>query len=163
MNPSSPRTITTRALPAAAIAAALLLAACSDDGEPTVTGSPSQTDGAPASQSTASSTSAPTDEGTSAGSATSPADTAGGTGGVTMESIAFMPQEITVEAGTTVTWSNEDSVAHTVTAREGGASFDSGNMDAGTTFETTFDEPGTYEYVCDYHVGSGMTGTIVVE
>lgn len=77
---------------------------------------------------------------------------------VWMENIEFNPETITVSTGTTVTWTNNDDVAHTVT-REG--MFDSGNIAAGGTFSFTFDEAGTYDYVCTIH--PAMTGTVIVE
>jgi plastocyanin/sugar lactone lactonase YvrE len=78
---------------------------------------------------------------------------------VTIVDFAFMPQELTVAAGTTVAWTNEDWAPHTVTAGDG--SFDSGRLDQGATFEHTFAERGTYAYFCTFH--PGMTGTITVE
>lgn len=70
----------------------------------------------------------------------------------------FSPETIEVPAGTTVTWINDDDIAHTVTSQDD--TFDSGNIDPGGTFQFTFDTPGTYEYVCIYH--DGMVGTVVV-
>jgi plastocyanin len=78
---------------------------------------------------------------------------------VTIVDFAFMPQELTVAVGTTVTWTNEDWAPHTVTAGDG--SFDSGRLDQGASFEHTFDQAGTHAYVCTFH--PGMTGTITVE
>jgi nitrite reductase (NO-forming) len=66
---------------------------------------------------------------------------------------------LTVKAGTTVTWSNQDNMMHTVTAVDG--SFDSGFMDAGQTWSYTFDEPGEYEYFCSPH--PWMRAKIIVE
>ena len=68
------------------------------------------------------------------------------------------PLEISV--GTTVTWTNNDSVAHTVT-QSGGEGFQSGKMDAGQTFSYTFTEAGTFDYFCEYH--ANMTSTITVK
>ncbi|HSJ36361.1 MAG TPA: cupredoxin family copper-binding protein, partial [Acidimicrobiia bacterium] len=66
---------------------------------------------------------------------------------------------ITVKAGTTVTWTNQDNMMHTVTAVDG--SFDSGFMDAGQTWSHTFDEPGEYEYFCSPH--PWMRAKVIVE
>ncbi len=87
-------------------------------------------------------------------------------GGETVEvdipSISFDPEEVTVQAGTTVTWTNSDDLPHTVTKESGpGADFDSGDLEPGATFEQTFDEPGTVDYVCTIH--PGQAGTVVVE
>ena len=86
----------------------------------------------------------------------------GGTETVDMKDIKFVPQDVTVKAGTTITWTNSDQVPHTVTKDGGpGADFDSGNVDPGSTFEQTFEEPGTVDYVCTIH--PGQAGTVTVE
>jgi len=77
----------------------------------------------------------------------------------------YAPDKITVVIGvnSSVTWSNDDTAAHTVTSTSvpsGASSFDSGNMNAGQTFTYNFTMPGTYQYHCSYH--SWMTGTVVV-
>jgi plastocyanin len=86
----------------------------------------------------------------------------GGGGGaeVSMEGIAFEPAEVTVSAGDTVTWTNNDSVGHDVTA-DSFSSGDPGAMGGGDTFEHTFEEAGTFDYVCTVH--PGMEGSVVVE
>jgi plastocyanin len=81
---------------------------------------------------------------------------AGGT--VTIQNLAFGPTTLTIAAGTTVTWTNKDSVQHTVTADDG--SFDSGKLASGSTFSQTFSKPGTYAYHCTIH--SSMKATITV-
>ena len=94
----------------------------------------------------------------------------GGSGGggaqVSMESIQFDPQELTVGAGETITFANNESVPHDVHKESGpGKDFASGppgGMQEGDTFELTLDQPGTYEYVCEVHA-PGMSGTITVE
>ena len=70
----------------------------------------------------------------------------------------FSPEELTINVGDTVTWTNDDDSPHTVTADDG--QFDSGNMGEGATWSYTFTEVGTYDYRCDYH--SSMTATITV-
>ena len=79
-----------------------------------------------------------------------------------MQNIAFNPQSLTVSAGTTVTWTNNDQVQHTVTWDD--QSVNSGLLNQGETFSYTFDTPGTYGYFCIPHgsPGSGMFGTITV-
>ena len=84
----------------------------------------------------------------------------GGAAEVSMEGIAFQPAEVTVSAGDTVTWTNNDSVGHDVTA-DSFSSGDPGGMASGDTFEQTFEEAGTFDYVCTVH--PGMEGTVVVE
>jgi plastocyanin len=77
----------------------------------------------------------------------------------------YTPDSITLVIGVnnTVTWTNNDSVHHTVTSTSApsGGAFNSGNMNAGATCSHTFTVAGTYEYDCIYH--SWMTGTIVVK
>jgi amicyanin len=100
-----------------------------------------------------------------------PADTGaaeGGGGGaeVSMESIQFNPKDVTVSAGETITFTNNEAVPHDVHKTSGPgedfASGPSGGMQEGDTFELTLDQPGDYEYVCDVHA-PGMSGTITVE
>ena len=91
----------------------------------------------------------------------------------------FMPASVTVHPGDTVTWSNDDTAAHTVTsgtAKDGpDGNFDSSLFMAGTTFSHTFDTLGNYPYFCMVHpwmvgnvlntVGGGIEiplGTITV-
>ena len=62
---------------------------------------------------------------------------------------AYAPPDLTIPAGTTVTFVNDDEPAHTVTAVD--KSFDSGNMDKGAKWTYTFNKPGTYQYICTYH------------
>jgi plastocyanin len=76
----------------------------------------------------------------------------------TIEGFAFDPGNLEVAAGTTVTWTNNDSAAHTVTADDG--SFQSGRLEQGDTFSYTFETAGTFSYHCEYH--SGMTATVTV-
>jgi len=91
-----------------------------------------------------------------------PATGGGGAVAVTMKNTQFVPMEIKVKAGGTVTWTNKDSFPHTVTKGSGpGAKFDSGTVDGGGTFKQKFDKPGTIDYVCTIH--PNQTGTITVE
>lgn len=78
---------------------------------------------------------------------------------VTIKGFHFAPTEISVAAGATVTWQNQDEEPHTVTGT--GGEFRSGAMDGGDSFSFKFDKPGTYHYVCSIH--PKMIGTIVVK
>jgi len=78
---------------------------------------------------------------------------------VTIASFAFSPASLTVTAGDSVTWSNNDSTGHTATAGDG--SFDTGTIAPGATASVTFATAGTFAYACTIH--PTMTGTIVVE
>jgi len=75
-----------------------------------------------------------------------------------IEGFAFAPGTIEIKVGTTITWTNNDSAPHTVTAND--RSFESGRLEQGQTFSFTFDTAGTFEYFCEYH--PGMTATVVV-
>lgn len=77
-----------------------------------------------------------------------------------MRNESFQPTRITVSAGTTVTWDNEDSEPHTVTADDN-STFDSGALTPGESFQHTFSQPGQYAYHCDFH--PNMTATIIVQ
>ncbi len=98
-----------------------------------------------------------------------PDDTGGGAGGgkavsVGMKGIQFEPMEVTVAKGGTVTWTNNEAVAHDVTKEEGpGPKFSSGtgNMMEGDTYMQSFETAGKIEYVCTVH--PNMTGTVTVE
>jgi plastocyanin len=84
---------------------------------------------------------------------------AAGADAVTIRDFSFTPADLTVSVGDTVTWTNDDDFAHTVTSRDG--LFDSGDLAGGQTFQFTFTEPGTYPYVCNIH--PNMTATVTVE
>ena len=78
--------------------------------------------------------------------------------------------QVTVEAGTTVTWTNKDSAPHTVTSADGistsanTTSLFDGSLNSGATFSYTFTKAGTYYYVCSIHKSqAGMHGEIIVQ
>lgn len=73
---------------------------------------------------------------------------------------AFSPATLTVKQGTKVTWTNKDSVNHTVTSDAGPDSFDSGFLSQDQSFSFTFTKAGTYTYFCSAH--PYMRGTVVV-
>src|SRR5690625_2965247 len=83
---------------------------------------------------------------------------------VSIANLAFGPSNLTVETGTTVTWTNRDNVIHTVTSgadRVHNDLLDSGNLGPGASFSYTFEEAGSYLYFCRPQVG--MFGTVTVE
>jgi plastocyanin len=80
-----------------------------------------------------------------------------GEASVSVFDFGFSPASLEVTAGTSVTWTNDGVVPHTVTF-EGGP--DSGTMDGGATFEHTFDTAGQFSYICRFH--PTMRGTITV-
>ena len=79
------------------------------------------------------------------------------TASVSISGFAFDPATITISKGSTVTWVNNDAVAHTIT----GADFDSGTLDSGKSYSHKFDSAGTFEYHCAIH--PSMKGTVVVQ
>jgi plastocyanin len=97
---------------------------------------------------------------------TSPGSTSGtkgNTGGpgineVWIQGMAFTPSLITVTAGTTITWTNKDAIAHTVTSDTD--LFDSGSIANTGNFSFTFTSAGTFKYHCTPH--PTMVATIVV-
>ena len=95
-------------------------------------------------------TSAPTED-TSDTASSSPSNA------VSIENNTFTPETLTIKVGETVTWMNNDSVMHNVVADE----FSSDNLSNGDSFEFTFEEAGTYTYICSIH--PAMSGEIIVE
>lgn len=86
-----------------------------------------------------------------------------GSGGNTVQikGFAFGPKSLTVKSGTKVTWTNNDSTDHTVTAdKSDPATFNSGHLGSGKSFSFAFTKSGTYKYVCSIH--KSMTATVVV-
>jgi plastocyanin len=81
-----------------------------------------------------------------------------GTNEVWIQGMAFSPSTITVLAGTTITWTNKDAVAHTVTSTT--SLFNSGSVSGNSTYSHSFATTGTYPYKCSFH--AGMTGTVIV-
>jgi plastocyanin len=78
--------------------------------------------------------------------------------GVQITDFTFGPANLTVAKGTTVTWTNGDSVEHSVVATD--ISFRSDNIGQSATYEFTFDTAGEFTYVCGIH--PQMNGTITV-
>jgi plastocyanin len=75
-----------------------------------------------------------------------------------VKSYRFDPKTIEVEAGATVTWTNEDNFTHTVQV-EGQEDH---KVEPGERVSITFDEPGTYAYVCTLH-RQNMDGEVIVK
>jgi plastocyanin len=92
---------------------------------------------------------------------TGPATHVAGPGAISIKNFAFSPQQITVTQGTTVTWTNQDSIQHTVVSDSGAPeAFSSGPLSQGGSFAFTLTKPGTYNYHCSIH--PSMTGIITV-
>jgi plastocyanin len=77
---------------------------------------------------------------------------------VIIDNFTFTPKTLTVDIGTTVTWTNHDDIPHTVVSTDG--LFKSKARDTDETFAFTFGQAGTYAYYCSIH--PKMTGQIVV-
>ena len=80
---------------------------------------------------------------------------------VTIENFAFIPKELDIAVGTTVTWQNADDVPHTATSKDDPQVFDSGPLDTDDKFSFTFNKPGRYAYYCKVH--PHMQGVVVVK
>jgi plastocyanin len=74
----------------------------------------------------------------------------------------FVPQQLVVKAGTTVTFTNKDNANHSATNING--LFDSGKIKSEDSWSYTFDKPGTFSFYCNYHSGNqSEQGYIVVQ
>jgi len=136
-------------LPIAALA--LVLAACGGGGD-----SPSQAASeAPASVAASA----------AASEAAPPSDGGDESAQVRLDGFAFDTEELTIAAGTEVSFLNADSAPHTVTEGADGVAVDSPiideELDPNQATSFTFDEPGTYEITCLLHPSMNMT--VIVE
>ena len=80
---------------------------------------------------------------------------------VTIDNFAFTPAQITVSAGTTVTWLNRDDIPHLIVGAVGKTLLRSPPLDTDDAFSATFITPGTYDYFCSLH--PHMQGSVVVQ
>jgi plastocyanin len=81
---------------------------------------------------------------------------------VSIRDFAYSPATLTVKAGTTVTWTNYDNAPHDVVAKQSSPNApDSNLLSKGESFSFTFNQPGTYEYLCTPHA-SFMQATVIV-
>lgn len=76
---------------------------------------------------------------------------------ITIKNFSFNPDTLTVKQGTKVTWINQDSSSHNIKSD----SFNSQDLNQGDKFEFTFNQKGTFDYICSIH--SSMLGKIVIE
>ena len=79
---------------------------------------------------------------------------------VSIDNFTFSPKELKVKAGTTVTWTNHDDIAHGI-ASSNNAFAKSKVIDTDDSYSFKFTAPGTYQYFCYIH--SQMVGSIIVE
>lgn len=80
---------------------------------------------------------------------------------VTIAEFLFTPSTVTVPAGGTVTWTNNDEVAHSISDASPMAMPESKSLNKGDTFSITYPKPGTYAYVCGIH--NYMQGSVEVK
>ena len=78
---------------------------------------------------------------------------------VKIDNFAFAPATLTITAGTTVTWKNDDDSPHRIGDKNG--TFKSAALDTDDTFSHTFAAPGEYPYICTIH--PYMVGKIIVK
>jgi plastocyanin len=78
--------------------------------------------------------------------------------------LQFVPSELNIKAGDTVKWVNNKLSPHNVVV-DGSKELSHENLlfSPSESYESTFNEPGTYDYYCQPHRGAGMVGKIVVE
>lgn len=79
---------------------------------------------------------------------------------VDIQNFIFTPASITVKKGSTVTWTNSDSSAYTVTEIDGQSGPDSQRLAKGQSYAFTYNTVGTFKYVCSLH--PDMKGTVTV-
>ena len=78
---------------------------------------------------------------------------------VMIQNFTFTPNNLTVKAGTNVTWINQDSTVHDVTGDSG--AFTSPDLNKGDKYTHNFTKSGEYSYHCDEH--PSMTGKVIVQ
>ena len=146
----------------------LSLAACSsDDGNypPTTGGSSTSSGNPPPPAATSSAPPAPSASSAS-GSSSSGTSSPAAAKTVDLSGASFSPSTVTIKAGETVRWVWKSGSHNVVSGKSCSpdGKFSSGNLQAPpTTFEHTFDAPGTFDYYCDPHCGMGMVGKVVVQ
>jgi len=86
--------------------------------------------------------------------------TAPGEAPVRIVSFQFTPQTVAVKPGSEVTWTNEDTAIHSIKDTSPLATPVSQDLGQGATFSITYEQPGTYSYICGIH--QYMTGTVTV-
>ncbi len=144
-------------LAALTIGLVFAIAACSSSASPTPS-TPAATL-APATPTAAASVAPASVAPSTAPSVAPPAASSAATGdAVSIADFSFQPAALTVPVGTKVTWTNNDSTGHTVTADDG--SFTSDRLGSGTTFSQTFAKAGTFAYHCSIHPGMKATVTV---
>ncbi|MEB0041827.1 MULTISPECIES: cupredoxin family copper-binding protein [unclassified Pseudomonas] len=78
---------------------------------------------------------------------------------IDIKTFLYSPKDLTVPAGTTVTWINDDQVPHTIVGVD--KAFHSAALDTGDQYSYTFKVRGVFEYFCTLH--PQMIGRVVVD
>lgn len=143
-----------RFLPALIVGLMLILAACGGTTASSSSAEPSQAESATPSAAESAAVSEPAE----------PSEAAGESETVRLSQFAFDPEELTITAGTEVSFVNADSAAHTVTEGTDGTAVEDPIIDEeleqnGST-SLVFDEPGTYDITCRFHPSMQMTITV---
>jgi plastocyanin len=89
------------------------------------------------------------------------ADGAGPATTVVIDNFSFNPPKLSIAAGSTVTWKNQDDMPHTIVNDASPREFKSPPLDSGEQFSWTFSKPGTYTYFCSIH--PKMVGVVTVK
>lgn len=135
------------------VVAPMLIAGCTSSSNPSQ--SPSAATASPiATAATSSATPSP-----SAGTAAASPAASPGAQTVVISGFSFQPAALTVQRGASVTWRNDDSVAHRVVSDTN--AFSSSDLNQGNTYTHQFSQAGSYPYHCGIH--PSMTGTITVQ
>ena len=95
------------------------------------------------------------------GTPESPATSATQPHKITIGNFTFSPATLEVPAGTTLQWSNEDDVPHTIVGSDAGSPLKSPALDTEDRYSVVLDHPGVYHYFCSLH--PHMTGTVIVK
>ena len=99
------------------------------------------------------------DSATGEGGAGADAGAAPDAASVEIVDFAYDPVNVTVSVGGTVEWTNSDSAPHTATAEDD--RFDTGSLDKGDAAKITFDEAGSFKYICTFHPFMNATVEVV--
>jgi plastocyanin len=75
------------------------------------------------------------------------------------DALKFEPATVSVKTGDVVEWTNSGTTSHNVTFDTGTAS---STMNGGDTYAVKFTSPGTFHYICTFHISSGMQGRVTV-
>src|SRR4051812_35749033 len=82
---------------------------------------------------------------------------------VVLKSLRYDPKKLEIHVGDSVVWTNESKTAHTATSDDDGKTFDTGEVEPGTSSKPVkFGKEGEFKYHCKVH-GKSMSGTVVVK